>query len=210
MIIIFDIEGVLIDAEFFPELGKILKIEDEIVDITFKGIRREIDWTEGLIKRLEKIKKTPYEMCLQVCNNLPYMRGAKEVCRKLKESGWTIVAVSGGPTMLSDRVAKELDLDYVFGNELIFMNGRLQTMNIKVGADKSTAVRSLINGIGEKKENMVAVIDGANDIKLLNLVSVSIAFNSSKYVEEQTDYVIKEKNLNLILPILERMSNKLI
>ena len=210
MIIIFDIEGVLIDAEFFPELGKILKIEDEIADITFKGIRGEIDWTEGLIKRLEKIKKTPYEMCLQVCNNLPYMRGAKEVCRKLKESGWTIVAVSGGPTMLSDRVAKELDLDYVFGNELIFMNGRLQTMNIKVGADKSTAVRSLINGIGEKKENMVAVIDGANDIKLLNLVSVSIAFNSSKYVEEQTDYVIKEKNLNLILPILERMSNKLI
>ena len=210
MIIIFDIEGVLIDAEFFPELGKILKIEDEIADITFKGIRGEIDWTEGLIKRLEKIKKTPYEMCLQVCNNLPYMRGAKEVCRKLKESGWTIVAVSGGPTMLSDRVAKELDLDYVFGNELIFINGRLQTMDIKVGADKSTAVRSLINGIGEKKENMVAVIDGANDIKLLNLVSVSIAFNSSKYVEEQTDYVIKEKNLNLILPILERMSNKLI
>jgi|SRR3989304_7178394 len=210
MIIIFDIEGVLIDAEFFPELGKILKIEDEIVDITFKGIRGEIDWTEGLIKRLEKIKKTPYEMCLQVCNNLPYMRGAKEVCRKLKESGWTIVAVSGGPTMLSDRVAKELDLDYVFGNELIFINGRLQTMDIKVGADKSAAVRSLINGIGEKKENMVAVIDGANDIKLLNLVSVSIAFNSSKYVEEQTDYVIKEKNLNLILPILERMSNKLI
>ncbi|HEY4700097.1 MAG TPA: phosphoserine phosphatase SerB [Nitrososphaerales archaeon] len=210
MIIIFDIEGVLIDAEFFPELGKILKIEDEIADITFKGIRGEIDWTEGLIKRLEKIKKTPYEMCLQVCNNLPYMRGAKEVCRKLKESGWTIVAVSGGPTMLSDRVAKELDLDYVFGNELIFINGRLQTMDIKVGADKSAAVRSLINGIGEKKENMVAVIDGANDIKLLNLVSVSIAFNSSKYVEEQTDYVIKEKNLNLILPILERMSNKLI
>jgi len=210
MLIIFDIEGVLIDAEFFPEVGKILKIEDEISDITIKGIRGEIDWTEGLIKRLEKIKKTPYEICLQVCNNLQYMRGAIEVCKKLKESGWTLVAVSGGPTMLSDRVAKELNLDYVFGNELIFMDGKLQTMDIKVGADKSAAIRSLINNIGEKKDNMVAVIDGANDIKLLNLVSVSIAFNSSKYVEEKTDYVIKEKDLNLILPILGSTFNKFI
>lgn len=206
MLIIFDIEGVLVDGEFFPELGKLLDMEEEITDITLKGIRGEIDWKTGLMQRLEKVKNTPYESCLKVCDSLPYMKGAKEVCGRLKSLGWTIIAVSGGPTLLSNRVAKELNIDYVYGNDLIFREGRLETMDIYVDADKSAAVRNLVNELGKSREDMVAVIDGANDLKLLNIVGVSVAFNSSPVVEEQTDYVIKEKNLTLLLPLLEGMS----
>ncbi len=206
MLIIFDIEGVLVDGEFFPELGKLLDMEEEITDITLKGIRGEIDWKTGLMQRLEKVKNTPYESCLKVCDSLPYMKGAKEVCGRLKSLGWTIIAVSGGPTLLSNRVAKELSIDYVYGNDLIFREGRLETMDIYVDADKSAAVRNLVNELGKSREDMVAVIDGANDLKLLNIVGVSVAFNSSPVVEERTDHVIKEKNLTLLLPLLEGMS----
>jgi phosphoserine phosphatase len=206
MLIIFDIEGVLVDGEFFPELGKLLDMEEEITDITLKGIRGEIDWKTGLMQRLEKVKNTPYESCLKVCDSLPYMKGAKEVCNRLKSLGWTIIAVSGGPTLLSSRVAKELNIDYVYGNDLIFREGRLETMDIYVDADKSAAVRNLVNELGKSREDMVAVIDGANDLKLLNIVGVSVAFNSSPVVEERTDYVVKEKNLTLLLPLLEGMS----
>lgn len=206
MLIIFDIEGVLVDGEFFPELGKLLDMEEEITDITLKGIRGEIDWKTGLMQRLEKVKNTPYESCLKVCDSLPYMEGAKEVCGRLKSLGWTIIAVSGGPTLLSNRVAKELNIDYVYGNDLIFREGRLETMDIYVDADKSAAVRNLVNELGKSREDMVAVIDGANDLKLLNIVGVSVAFNSSPVVEERTDYVVKEKNLTLLLPLLEGMS----
>ncbi len=204
MIAIFDIEGVLVDGEFFPELAKLLDMEKEITEITIKGIRGEIDWKDGLMQRLEKVKGVPYESCLKVCDNLPYMKGAKEVCSRLKSLGWTLVAVSGGPTLLSDRVAKELNIDHVYGNDLIFKEDRLETMDVYVDSDKSAAIKSLVEELGEKKENIIAVIDGANDLKLVNLAGVSVAFNASPLVEEYTNYSIKEKDLSLLLPILER------
>jgi phosphoserine phosphatase len=206
MIAIFDIEGVLVDGEFFPELAKLLDMEKEITEITIKGIRGEIDWKDGLMQRLEKVKGVPYESCLKVCDNLPYMKGAKEVCRRLKSLGWILVAVSGGPTLLSDRVAKELNIDHVYGNDLIFKEDRLETMDVYVDSDKSAAIKSLVEEIGEKKENIIAVIDGANDLKLVDLAGVSVAFNASPLVEEYTNYSIKEKDLSLLLPILERIT----
>ncbi|MFQ6134819.1 MAG: phosphoserine phosphatase SerB [Nitrososphaerales archaeon] len=206
MIVIFDVEGVLVDGEFFPELAKLLDMEEEITEITMKGIRGEIDWKDGLMQRLERVKGVPYESCLKVCDNLPYMKGAKEVCNRLKSWGWIIVAVSGGPTLLSGRVARELSIDHVYGNDLIFKEGKLETMDVYVDSDKSAAVKSLVRELREKKENTFVVIDGANDLKLVELAGVSVAFNASPLVEECTDYTVKEKDLSLLLPILERRS----
>lgn len=204
MLIIFDVEGVLVDGEFFPELAKLLDMEEEITEITLKGIRGEIDWLDGLMQRLEKVRGVPYESCLKVCDSLPYMKGAKEICSRLKSEGWIIVAVSGGPTLLTHRVAKELNIDHVYGNDLIFKEDRLEAMDIYVDSDKSAAIKNLVKELGEKKENIVAVIDGANDLRLLEVAGVSVGFNASRTVEEQTDYTIREKDLNLLLPILER------
>jgi phosphoserine phosphatase len=201
--IIFDIEGVLIDGEFFPELAKLLNVEEEVADITLKGIRGEIDWQEGLMQRLEKVKGSPYETCLKVCDSLPYMPGAKEICSRLKRLGWKIVAVSGGPTLLSERVAKELDLDYVYANDLIFREGMLETMDVYVDHDKSATVKSIVEELGLKPERIVAVIDGANDLKLLEFVGTSVAFNASPIVEERASHAVRNKDLTLILPFVD-------
>jgi phosphoserine phosphatase len=201
--IIFDIEGVLINGEFFPELAKLLGVEEEVTEITLKGIRGEIEWKQGLMQRIEKVKGTPYETCLKVCDSLPYTPGAKEICKHLKQQGWTIVVVSGGPTLLSNRVARELNVDHVYANDLIFKEGRLETMDIYVDADKSAPVKSLVQEMSLKKEHIVTVIDGANDLKLLGIAGVSIAFNASPIIEKHATHRIKIKDLKQILPILE-------
>ena len=79
-----------------------------------------INWEDGLQKRVELLKGISYEACVEVAKSLPIMAGAKEACIALKKAGWKILAVSGGFTIMTDRLAKELNLDYVFSNELVF------------------------------------------------------------------------------------------
>ena len=114
MLAIFDVEGVLYDAEYLPILAEKVNKEQEIWDITKKGIQGLINWEEGLQKRVEILKGISYETCMEVANSLPIMRGAKDACNVLKQAGWKVLAVSGGFTIMTDRLARELNLDYVF------------------------------------------------------------------------------------------------
>ena len=95
------------------------------------------------------------------------MTGAKEACRVLKAAGWKLMAVSGGFTIMMDRLQKELGLDYVYSNELIFKDGKLDGVKINVDSDKVKICRIKIAEWGEKKEDIVCVVDGANDVNYL-------------------------------------------
>ncbi len=122
LLAIFDVEGVLYDEEFLPLLAEKLNKEDEIWEITKQGIQGKINWEEGLRTRVAALKGLDEKTCQEVANSLPIMTGAKEACRVLKAAGWKLMAVSGGFTLMMDRLQKELDLDYVFSNELIFID----------------------------------------------------------------------------------------
>ena len=97
------------------------------------------------------------------------MTGAKEACRALKAAGWKLMAISGGFTIMTDRLKKELDLDYVYSNELIFKDGKLDGVKINVDSDKSKSAKIKIEEWNEKKENIVVAVDGANDVKLFDI-----------------------------------------
>ena len=104
LLVIFDVEGVLYDAEYLPILAEKLNKEDKIWEITKKGIQGVINWEEGLRTRVEELKGLDYETCVEVANDLPIMTGAKEACRVLKAAGWRLMAVSGGFTIMTDRL----------------------------------------------------------------------------------------------------------
>ena len=159
-------EGVLYDAEYLPILAEKINKEQEIWDITKKGIQGSINWEEGLQKRVELLKGISRDTCVEVANSLPIMTGAKEACRALKHAGWKILAVSGGFTIMTDRLAKELSLDYVFSNELVFKNGKLDGVTIHVNSDKAKSAKIKIDEWGIKKDEIAVIVDGANDIKL--------------------------------------------
>src|SRR5574341_2342408 len=154
MLAIFDVEGVLLDAEYLPILAEKINKQDEIWEITRKGIQGVINWEEGLRTRVETLKGIRYETCKEVADSLPIMTGAKEACKALKAAGWKLLAVSGGFTIMTDRLKKELDLDHVFSNELVFNNGKLDGVKIHVDSDKSKSAIVKVKEWKEKKENI--------------------------------------------------------
>ena len=204
LLVIFDVEGVLYDAEYLPILAEKLGKENEIWEITKKGIQGVINWEEGLRTRVDALKGLDYETCQEVANELPIMTGAKEACRVLKAAGWKLMAISGGFTIMTDRLKKELELDYVFSNELIFKDGKLDGVEIIVDSDKSKSAKIKLSEWNENKENVTCVVDGANDVKLFDVSGLGIAFRAQDVVKDLATTTLEEKDLSKILDIINK------
>lgn len=204
MLAIFDIEGVLVDGEFMPGIARLVGREKEVEELTLKGIRGEINWEQGLFMRTDALKGVPYNECVKLAERMNLMKGAVETFRELKKMGFKTMAVSGGPTVLSDRVKGELGIDYAFANELLFTDGKLSGINLKVTSNKAYVLMDTIKWLGEEKKNIVAAVDGANDLKLFEISGLKIAFCAAPIVQEQADHIIKERDLRTILPYIKK------
>ena len=202
LLAIFDVEGVLYDAEFLPILAEKINREKEIWDITKKGIQGLINWEEGLQKRVELLKGISYETCMEVANSLPIMTGAKETCAALKNAGWKILAVSGGFTIMTDRLVKELNLDYVFSNELTFKDNKLDNVKIHVDSDKAKSAKIKIDEWNIQKDDITVIVDGANDVKLFDICELGIAYRAQDLVKDLATVSLDEKDLSKIIPII--------
>ncbi len=207
MLAIFDVEGVLYDAEYLPLLAEKVNKENKIWEITKRGIEGKIDWVDGLKERVHLLNGVDYDTCIQVADSLPIMTGAKEACRALKDAGWKLMAVSGGFTIITDRLKKELDLDFVYSNELVFKDGKLDDVVVNVDADKSKSAMIKINEWNEKKEDITVVVDGANDVKLFDITGFGIAFRAQDLVKELATVTLEEKDLSKIISLINSHYN---
>ena len=206
MLIIFDVEGVLLNAEYLPVLAQVLgpKKEKEIWDITNAGIRGEINWEEGLRRRVHALRGIKYEDAKKLAEGLPLMPGAKELCSALKKAGWKMIAVSGGFTIITDRLKADLGIDKIFSNELVFKDGKLDNVTMHVTSDKAAAVRDTIKEWGIRKEDIVVVVDGANDLKLFAIAGFTVGFCPVDVVREKANETIDKRDLGLLLHLLKK------
>ena len=206
MLIIFDVEGVLLNAEYLPVLAQVKgpHTEKEIWEITNAGIRGEINWEDGLKKRVLALRGISYEDAKKIGESLPLMPGAKELCTALKNAGWKMIAVSGGFTIITHRLKDELGIDKIFSNELVFRDGKLDDVILRVTSDKAAAVRSTIKEWGIRKEDIVVVVDGANDLKLFALAGYTVGFCPVDMVREKADVSIDKRDLSLLLNLLKK------
>jgi len=210
MLIIFDVEGVLLNAEYLPVLAQVMgpKKEKEIWDITNAGIRGEINWEEGLRRRVQALRGITYEDAKKIGESLPLMPGAKELCSSLKKAGWKMIAVSGGFTIITSRLKDELGIDKIFSNELVFKDGKLDNVVMHVTSDKAAAVRDTIKEWGIRKEDIVVVVDGANDLKLFALAGFTVGFCPVDVVREKANETIDKRDLALLLHLLKKNFGK--
>ena len=204
---IFDVEGVLYDAEYLPLLAEQVNKENKIWEITKKGIEGKIDWVDGLKERVHLLRGIEYDTCVEVANSLPVMTGAKEACAALKNAGWRLMAVSGGFTIITDRLKKELGLDFVYSNELVFKDGKLDDVIVNVDADKAKSAVIKINEWNEKKEDITVVVDGANDVKLFGVTGFGIAFRAQDLVKDLATVTLDEKDLSKIVGLINSQYN---
>ncbi len=193
---IFDIESVLLDAEFLPLLATRVNKEKMISDITLRGLRGEIKWEDGLYQRVDALKGIKKEIAGEVADSMPYMKGAHELCSELKRRGYTLIGITGGFGIFADRVKNELALDYLFSNQLIFNDGELAGLGpLKVLSTRVEGLVELLVKLGAEKENVVSIVDGANDMKVFRYANVMIAFNAQPIVKEVANVVVDTKDL---------------
>jgi phosphoserine phosphatase len=206
MLIIFDVEGVLLNAEYLPVLAQVMgpRKEKEIWDITNAGIRGEINWEDGLRRRVRALAGISYEDAKKIGEGLPIMPGAKELCSALKKAEWKMIAVSGGFTIITDRLKDELGIDRIFSNELVFNDGKLDDVIMNVTSDKAAAIRPTILQWNIRKEDTVVVVDGANDLKLFALAGYTVGFCPVDMVREKADVSIDKRDLSLLLNLLKK------
>jgi phosphoserine phosphatase len=206
MLIIFDVEGVLLNAEYLPVLAQVMgpRKEKEIWDITNAGIRGEINWEEGLRRRVQALRGISYEDAKKIGESLPIMPGAQELCSALKKAEWKMIAVSGGFTIITDRLKEELGIDRIFSNELVFKDCKLEDVIMNVTSDKAAAVRPTIRQWDIRKEDTVVVVDGANDLKLFALAGYTVGFCPVDMVREKADVSIDKRDLSLLLNLLKK------
>ncbi len=194
----------MLDAEFLPILAEKINKQDEIWEITRKGIQGVINWEDGLRTRVETLKGISYETCKEVADSLKIMTGAKEACKALKAAGWKLLAISGGFNIMTNRLKNELDLDHVFSNELIFKDGKLEGVKIHIDSDKSKSALIKVKEWNEKKEDIVVVVDGANDIKLFDICGLGVAFRAQDVVKDLATVTLEEKDLSLLIGLINK------
>jgi len=213
LLAIFDSEGVLVDGEFMPQVARLAGNEQEVYELTNKGISGEIDWITGLHERLELLKGISYDDCCTIANEMPIMDGAFETISELKKLGFTIITVSGGPDVLVKRLAKELNLDYAFCNDLIFEDNKLTNINVNVTQDKAKVVMNWFNRKFPHSlpptdlsiDTSISIVDGANDITLFDICKLNIAFNAHEIAKINADVIINKKNLLDIMPHVRKL-----
>lgn len=204
-LIAFDLDNVLIDGEAIDEIGKIAGIQNEIAEITQKAMEGELDFETALKERVTLLKGIKVDDIKKVIQDIPLMDGAKESITQLKKKGYKIATISGSFEVIANRMKEELDLDYAYANTLHEKDGILtgEVSGPLVGGSKADVLNDIIKIENISADECAAVGDGANDISMLEMVKLGIAFNAKSVLKDIADVVIEKRDLREILPLFE-------
>jgi phosphoserine phosphatase len=204
-LIVLDADMTFLQCEVIDELGKLAGVGEKMEGITRQAMNGEIDFKSALLQRVKLLKGLPVESLHQLSNSLPLTPGAETLVNILKHLGYKIALVSGGFQYFIDKICDNYGLDYGFANQLKIENGQvsgeLEGQIIDAEAKENTLV-SLAKKEGFSLRQVVAVGDGANDIKMLARAGLGIAFNAKPIVQRQALASINQSNLKLILYFL--------
>lgn len=204
-LIAFDLDNVLIDGEAIDEIGKITGIQNEIAEITQKAMEGELDFETAIKERVTLLKGTSVDDIKKIIQDIPLMEGAKEAISELKKRGYKIATITGSFEVIANRMKDELDLDYAFSNTLHEEDGVLtgEVSGPLMNGSKVEVLNDIIKMENISPEECAAVGDGANDISMLEMVKLGIAFNAKPVLRDAADVVIENKDLREILPLFE-------
>lgn len=204
-LVVMDVDSTLIQNEIVDLLADQAGAGEAVAEITERAMSGQIDFEDSLRERVALLKGLGEVDRDEVLTRVAFTPGARTFVRTLKRLGYTVAAVSGGFTFFADYVAKELGLDYAYANQLVHSNGVLTgelSGPIVDRAEKAELLRKLAEQEGIPLEQVVAIGDGANDIDMLSIAGLGIAFNARPVVEEAADTAISVPYLDAVLFLL--------
>ena len=204
-LVVFDMDSTLIDAEVIDELAIEAGVGEEVAAITEAAMRGEIDFTQSFTQRLALLEGLNAEVLQTVADRLRLNEGAEYLIHSLKQLGYTTAIVSGGFTFFGQRLQTILGVDYVYANELEIVNGIVTgkvTGDIIDGQRKADLLRELAQQQGLSLDQVIAVGDGANDLPMISIAGLGIAFRAKPVVKASAKQAISNVGLDGILYLL--------
>lgn len=204
-LVAFDMDSTLIEAEVIDELAAAAGVGEQVAEITERAMRGELDFTESFHERVGLLKGLSGDVLQEIAERLPVTEGAERLIRNLNSLGYTTVILSGGFTYFGNYLKEKLGIDYVFANELDMEDGVVTgkvTGTVVDGNRKAQLLREIAEKEGIRLEQTIAVGDGANDLPMLSIAGLGIAFRAKPLVQESAKQSISTLGLDGVLYLL--------
>jgi phosphoserine phosphatase len=204
-LVCFDMDSTLIQTEVIVELAKRHGVGEQVHEITEAAMRGEIDFNESFIRRVALLKGLDENVMFDIARNLPITEGAETLFRNLRKYGFKTAILSGGFNYFGRFLQHKLGIDYVFSNELEIKDGKLTGKHlgeIVNGEMKAELLKKIAFKEDIHLEQVVAIGDGANDLPMLNVAGLGIAFHAKPKVKENAQNAISTIGLDAILYLM--------
>lgn len=204
-LVCFDMDSTLIEAEVIDELAKAAGVGDQVAEITERAMSGELDFNASFAERLGLLKGLDESVLEGIAKNLPVTEGAAYLIKTLKKLGYKTAILSGGFSYFGRYLQKQLGIDYVYSNELEIVDGKVTGQvsgEIINGEKKAELLRALAEKEHISLEQVVAVGDGANDLPMLSIAGLGIAFRAKPLVKAEAKQSISTLGLDAILYLM--------
>ena len=204
-LICFDMDSTLIETEVIDDLAIRAGVGDQVKAITEAAMRGEIDFCESFRQRCALLKGLDVSVMQEIAENLPITEGVDRLMRILKKVGFKIAILSGGFTYFGNYLKQKYNIDYVYANELEVENGKLtgrHVGDIVDGKRKAELLRLIAQVENVDIRQTVAVGDGANDLPMISIAGLGIAFHAKPKVKATAKQSISTIGLDGILYFL--------
>ena len=200
-----DVDSTFIEQEAIELLATKAGVLDEVAQITDAAMRGELDFAQSLIARVALLQGLSEDVIMQVQREITLTDGAAELVTTLHQRGHCVSLVSGGFTNILQPMVDEMRIDFYRANTLEIVDGHLTGKVLGAIVDraaKAVALREFAQACAVDLANTVAIGDGANDLDMMEIAGVSIAFNAKPIVEAAADYSIKESSLRSVASLI--------
>ena len=202
---VFDMDSTLIQAEVIDELAKLHGVGDQVSAITASAMRGELDFNQSFTRRIALLRGLSADRVQNVLHSIPLADGAERLIATLKRLGYKTAILSGGFTFFGKHLQARLGIDYVFANELEIEDGAVTgrvASEIVDGKKKAELLEMIAQGENISLDQVVAVGDGANDLPMLNVAGMGIAFHAKPLVRQSANHAVSHLGLDSLLYLI--------